>query len=151
MYTAQNSKCYICKTEMPDPDLVLDKTKQGAGVTLDHVTPRIKGGTKLAGNSLLAHGSCNSSKGGRAPTPCELTYLKIINELLGWNGAHYTGTKKGKENQRVHELQVKRKFKRANAIFVAPITRQGAASILLTRKQYGVFKWHQKQKVSNRV
>jgi hypothetical protein len=148
MYEIQNHKCYICKEEMPSPDTVLLKTQECTGVTLDHVVPRIKGGTKLAGNSLLAHGRCNSRKSDRIPTPCELTYLKIVNELLGWNGIHYLNTEKGKENQRVHEIQIKRRFKKADAIFVTPITRNAAAGILLSRKQYGVFRWRQKQKES---
>ena len=120
LYAAQNKICYICRKEMPEPDAV--GILQCESVTMDHVTSRNKrGGNK--GNFLLAHGRCNSSKGNRAPTPCELTYLAIVNDYLGWDGSYYMKTEKGVKLCLSEAKRAQERLDAANAIIVLPINR----------------------------
>lgn len=65
---AQGGKCSICGGRIKNVGLV----------TIDHVTPRIFGGANN-GNRLLAHATCNISKGERMPRPCELLLLEAAN------------------------------------------------------------------------
>jgi 5-methylcytosine-specific restriction endonuclease McrA len=73
IFAAQGGACYLCVDLFADDDWA----------TYDHVRPRHLGFGRL-GNSLLAHPYCNSRKGGRAPTPCELLYLEAVNLSLPW-------------------------------------------------------------------
>jgi 5-methylcytosine-specific restriction endonuclease McrA len=52
---AKEKRCHICGRRF---------TKKNPA-TIDHVTPLVLGGTNDLGNLALAHGSCNSEKGGR--------------------------------------------------------------------------------------
>ena len=49
---------------------------------LDHVWPRrFRHGH--VGNIVLAHNRCNSAKGDRRPTGCEIIFLEVVNARLG--------------------------------------------------------------------
>lgn len=150
LYKAQDGICYICQETMPDLSVehADQSTLQKEGVSLDHVTSRNKGGTQLAGNCLLAHGSCNSRKGNREPDNLEIDYLNKINEFLGWNGTHYIKTEKGKSNQTAHDKIAAERYRRAYKCFVSPITPEECAKIILSRKQYGKWRWQRKQKAT---
>ena len=51
--------------------------------TFDHVIPRALRGLNGPGNMVLAHSGCNSWKGDRPPTGCELVWLLAVNARIG--------------------------------------------------------------------
>ncbi len=52
-------------------------------ITQDHVIPRSKGGINRA-NLIAAHPWCNTQKGNRNPTGCELIWLDMVNTKMGF-------------------------------------------------------------------
>ena len=54
-------------------------------LSVDHVWPRLgrQALSGLYGNALASHPRCNSSKGDRDPTGCEIVWLTAVNALLG--------------------------------------------------------------------
>lgn len=74
LWLLQAGACYLCTRPFVDDDWA----------TVDHVTPKAKGGPD-AGNILLAHLACNNQKSDRDPTPDELLYLANANGR--WLGA----------------------------------------------------------------
>ena len=52
--------------------------------TLDHVWPRRgkSGSTGLYRNALATHADCNSAKGDRPPTGCEIIWLTAVNARM---------------------------------------------------------------------
>lgn len=68
-YEAQNGICYLCNEKMSVYDC-----------TVDHVTPRARGGKNTIKNMLLTHCLCNNEKADRMPTTAELAYLQDIND-----------------------------------------------------------------------
>lgn len=69
---AQDWKCYLCGQSM--------RTRNEQSV--DHVWPRVRNGYDGMGNMLAAHRACNTAKGERYPTGCELIMLHGINLKL---------------------------------------------------------------------
>ena len=55
-----DGRCAYCGIELFDDD---DST--GAGMTVDHLTPKSRGGTEELGNLVLCCRSCNSTKGSK--------------------------------------------------------------------------------------
>ena len=58
-------------------------TERRRGLSLDHVIPRSRGGADRLGNLIVAHVRCNSRKGNRMPTGCEVIWLSFVNVRLG--------------------------------------------------------------------
>lgn len=71
----QENRCYLCGDPFGLGML---------GPTYDHVIPRALGGGKS--DILLSHLHCNSLKGDRPPTACEVLYLTFVRQdLMGEN------------------------------------------------------------------
>lgn len=68
LFDSQDGMCYLCK----EPLSVYD-------CTIDHVTPRSKGGKDSLRNILLTHSKCNTDKADRSPSEQELAYLLEVN------------------------------------------------------------------------
>lgn len=56
VYEREGGRCHICKKLVPKEHF-----------SLDHITPRSKGGTDSATNLRIAHIGCNASRGNRGP------------------------------------------------------------------------------------
>lgn len=67
IWEAQGRRCYLCIRE-----IAFDC------VTVEHVTPRAKGGTNTL-NRMASCARCNLRKGSRAPYACETLWLSHIN------------------------------------------------------------------------
>lgn len=52
-------------------------------VSIDHVVSRNQGGDDAFTNKLAMHALCNSKKGNRPPTGCELLWLDMVHSQLG--------------------------------------------------------------------
>jgi len=52
--------------------------------SVDHVLAQSLGGYSGRGNVVLAHIDCNSAKGNRLPTGCEMIWLQLVCEVYGW-------------------------------------------------------------------
>lgn len=72
----QNGRCYLCAAEMGGMGY-----RPKTAPSIEHVWPKGLGGAH-DGNILVACNRCNSLKGHRAPTPCELLYLVFVNEMV---------------------------------------------------------------------
>lgn len=70
---AQEGRCCLCHEPL---DIAAPRYEDGAN--LDHVVPRVRGG-RDADNLLATHRRCNSEKGGRSPTGCEVLWLAVVN------------------------------------------------------------------------
>lgn len=66
---AQGGKCFYCGNPPRRP-------------TDDHLVPRWQGGTLVA-NKVIACWKCNNQKGGRMPTPEEISRARAVYALLG--------------------------------------------------------------------
>ena len=75
---AQRRICYLCGNVIH-----LNDAK-----SIDHVFPLSISHLNI-GNLLIAHRECDQRKGQRQPTPCEVIFLQIVNERLGYN-ANYS-------------------------------------------------------------
>lgn len=76
-YIAQRKRCGICGEA-----LVIDR-RGGDQATWDHVIPRSeRGGGFDRKNKILAHRQCNTIKGNRPPTGCELLFCTVTNEIV---------------------------------------------------------------------
>lgn len=64
--------------------------------SLDHVVPRSRSGADALGNVVLMHGRCNSRKGARMPTGCELVWLMAVNARLGVGPAGFRARAAGR-------------------------------------------------------
>ncbi len=69
------ARCAICGKPLPRHWFNGNVT-----ATLDHVNPLSLGGFNGPGNLLPAHGRCNSRKGNRLPTGCEILQLIVVCE-----------------------------------------------------------------------
>lgn len=79
MIEAQLGRCVLCgQTLDADTDLHMSDPLRPS---FDHVMPRARGG-RDAGNRIAAHRKCNSDKGSRLPTGCELIWLSVVNLML---------------------------------------------------------------------
>jgi len=79
LFEAQNGICPACGMPLvPLQDLCLDQDR----LSVDHVHPRSAGGADHLGNMLAMHRRCNSAKGNRAPTGCELIWHALVLEKL---------------------------------------------------------------------
>lgn len=56
--------------------------REGLSVSTDHVYPK-SSNVGLQPNTVAAHIRCNSLKGNRMPTGCELIWLEAVNARLG--------------------------------------------------------------------
>lgn len=75
---------YICP--LCGEPIVRDKRGRLINYSADHVVPRARGGIDALGNLVLAHRRCNSGKGDREPTGCEMIWLTFVNlELRIWS------------------------------------------------------------------
>lgn len=86
LYDAQGRVCPACGVRMPpwgEPALQQDLP------SLDHVVPRVRGGGNHAGNMLAMHVRCNSAKGDRLPTGCELIWHEMVLSKLELSRADY--------------------------------------------------------------
>lgn len=79
MIDAQQGRCILCWT-MIDMEADFDPSAP-AKPSFDHVLPRSLGGAN-EGNRLIAHRHCNTDKGNRRPTGCELVWLAAVNARL---------------------------------------------------------------------
>lgn len=61
----QNGRCYLCGVLMDEYDPANHHAPRGASI--DHVVPRIHGGTNERSNLAAACHSCNQSKAGLLP------------------------------------------------------------------------------------
>jgi 5-methylcytosine-specific restriction endonuclease McrA len=77
LWVAQDGRCGLCGEKMP----ALTTRNKGHRWTVDHVWPRRYGFFNL-GSTVLAHGPCNTRKGDRDPTGCELVMLAAANARL---------------------------------------------------------------------
>jgi hypothetical protein len=80
LWKAQDGRCSICGGHLLRGERFRDDT----GWSLDHVYPRSRYkylGTR--GNVTLAHKLCNSVKGNRDPTGCEIILLHALNARIG--------------------------------------------------------------------
>ena len=59
-YDLTGGRCYYCDQRLAD-----DNAQRGIWMEIDHVVPRIKGGSAAPDNEVPACGSCNSAKGQR--------------------------------------------------------------------------------------
>lgn len=84
LYEAQHGRCGICEQHMPPTRTATDQ-RNPMRPTVEHVVPKGSGGFDGRGNIVAAHSRCNSDKGGRYPTPGELTFLAQVNATMGWN------------------------------------------------------------------
>lgn len=76
-FIAQRSRCSICGNRM-----ALDRAGH-LMATWEHVIPRARGGGgHEARNKVIAHKGCNTLKGDRAPTACELLFCQVTNEIV---------------------------------------------------------------------
>lgn len=75
LYEAQRGICPACGHKMPP---LGDPTWPQLMPSVDHVTARAKGGGDHIGNMLAMHRGCNSAKGDRAPTGCELIWHHMV-------------------------------------------------------------------------
>lgn len=79
----QGGLCALCGMPM----LLSARFGTRKGRSIDHTWPRNRAGprgprkapTGIFGNKVAAHGQCNSTKGDRAPTGCELIWLMAVN------------------------------------------------------------------------
>ena len=77
LYNAQNGICPYCGKRLSTSRRGLRRR-----ATIDHVTPRARGGRAAPENEVLAHAGCNFAKANRAPFPCELLFAAITYERL---------------------------------------------------------------------
>lgn len=73
----QDYRCGICGGKMHR------RAEWPLSCTTDHVIPKSRGGPDSLGNFVVAHGICNSRKGDRMPTGCEILFLLSVNNRLG--------------------------------------------------------------------
>ena len=77
---AQGRRCAICgRLFFPN----LEEVEPHWLPSIDHVIPSSVGGPDRLGNFLAAHRLCNSQKGERIPTGCEIIWLLAMNCKLG--------------------------------------------------------------------
>lgn len=76
-FRLQRERCYLCGKPMTFP---LGTKVRQHDATGDHVTPR-RNSLGLSHNKAIAHFACNNKKQDRAPYPCELFFLTILNEM----------------------------------------------------------------------
>ncbi|MFL5900900.1 MAG: HNH endonuclease [Solirubrobacterales bacterium] len=81
LFDAQNGFCAACGEEMflpkrhPHHNYLLYASR-------DHLVPRKRNGTNCPRNAVAMHVGCNSRKGDRAPTGCELIFHALVLERL---------------------------------------------------------------------
>jgi 5-methylcytosine-specific restriction endonuclease McrA len=68
LFAAQGPVCCICRSAMTR-----------AQATIDHVTPKGRGGADRLENFLLAHESCNHARGSRPP---DVKHVAMHREVL---------------------------------------------------------------------
>ncbi len=52
--------------------------------SVDHVLALSLGGFDGGGNLILAHAECNHRKNDRLPTGCEMIWLLVVCQAMGW-------------------------------------------------------------------
>jgi hypothetical protein len=81
LFDAQGGLCAACGEQM-----FLPKVHQIANYLLyasrDHLVPRKRGGGDDPRNAVAMHVGCNSRKGDRPPTGCELIFHTLVLERL---------------------------------------------------------------------
>jgi 5-methylcytosine-specific restriction endonuclease McrA len=70
----QNNCCFYCG--LPFTTLKIVARNRFQLYTLDHFIPKIKGGANSILNMVLCCKRCNSKKGDRLPTACEIEKFK---------------------------------------------------------------------------
>lgn len=88
---SQGALCPICGDGLPPMGNICAPRLRN---TFDHVWPRrpakgARGGH--IGNLLCAHYGCNTTKGNRLPTGCEIIWLDAVNSRLGLHGIRAHG------------------------------------------------------------
>jgi len=78
LWEAQGKHCSICGKKM-----VAASFAGPRGWTVDHVYNQASKRFHAEGNKLIAHSDCNSRKGSREPTGCEVILLYAANARLG--------------------------------------------------------------------
>src|SRR5690606_21427058 len=77
---AQNDRCAGCgKQFLYDGGI---NPLSDEAITLDHVHPKSKGGTRHLGNVIAVHRRCTDAKGDRPAPGCEEIWLMVVNAKL---------------------------------------------------------------------
>lgn len=82
---AQRDRCYLCGVEVQGHSW----NNRLRDPTLDHILPKIAGGTLQPPNVAMACNKCNGAKYHRMPRPCEVFFGQIIAEMIGYPPAVY--------------------------------------------------------------
>jgi len=89
LHRAQDGLCCHCEGKMADPDLA--RLERGGGPpgpddpTIEHVTPRGRGGRNAVTNLLLAHCRCNAARGVR---PLSYRAHRMHERVRAWLFVH---------------------------------------------------------------
>jgi len=76
LYDAQGGVCPRCARHMNPPHLFSHRAADaGLSATIDHVTPKARGGVDCISNMVAMCSACNNSKGNTAPTGCDHIWL----------------------------------------------------------------------------
>lgn len=87
IWEAIDRRCYLCIREI-----------EFDCVTVEHVTPRAKGGTNSQ-NRMPSCARCNVKKGSRAPYACELLWLEHVNLTVVRRGSRSSRKKAATKEQ----------------------------------------------------
>lgn len=82
LVNAQDSICASCGSRM-NPLARMPMADPLANPSIDHVTPRAKGGRDDRTNIVAMHIRCNTAKGDREPTGCEVIWREAVSAILG--------------------------------------------------------------------
>ena len=75
LLAAQDYRCAGCSARFaPAPASLADPER----ASIDHVTPKSRGGLSQMDNYLLKHRRCNEGKGDLPPTGCDRLWLAVV-------------------------------------------------------------------------
>lgn len=84
LFDAQDGVCAGCGHQMLHPGLRREPVSDPlAFPSVDHVTPRSKGGRDDRTNIVAMHLRCNNRKADRDPTGCEMIWREVVSARLG--------------------------------------------------------------------
>lgn len=87
LFDAQRGICAGCGSPM-NPMARMPVADEFANPSVDHVTPRAKGGRDDRTNIVAMHIRCNNAKGDRDPTGCEIIWRETVSATLGAEYSH---------------------------------------------------------------
>lgn len=73
LWRAQNGLCGLCVLEIS-----LSITKGKEKLSVDHITPKSRGGTNELSNKMVAHAGCNTKRGNPETAPSQWAALMAL-------------------------------------------------------------------------